>query len=239
MNKFILIILISITSTFSYADEWKRVYLATYPRSGNHWIRYLIEECTGIATASVYRDVIPLHMENPFEVGFFPPNGYEQNRIYPTREDIIFIKTHYPCMPSNQFDLKKCTKTIRVVRNPIDSFYSAHIYPGNNNLDKKMSIEFIKRHIKTWEYFQTYWNNQEDLLTIRYEDLLKDPLSLLKIILQESGYHCTEDDIERAVRKYPPKNNELQHISHYEQSDIDVIKLELNTLLNQFNYHLP
>ena len=54
------------------ADNWKRAYLVTFPRSGNHWMRYLIEEATQIATGSVYQDMDrPVHLER-----IFPWGGY-------------------------------------------------------------------------------------------------------------------------------------------------------------------
>lgn len=63
--------------TFIHAEEvqtknWQhRVYLASYPRSGNHWLRYLIEEAKGIATSSVYQDPDPPHLDQVFPWGTF------------------------------------------------------------------------------------------------------------------------------------------------------------------------
>src|SRR5690349_14416639 len=82
----------------SVASEWKRVYLATYPKSGNHWMRFLIEEVTGVATGSVYCDQNqPAHMPAPFAWGgYSTPHGYTGKRRYPTKRDIVVIKTHFP-----------------------------------------------------------------------------------------------------------------------------------------------
>src|SRR5690348_10906431 len=89
-------------------EDWsKRVYLATYPRSGNHWVRYLIEEITHIATSSVYcdGDADKSHLGKPFPWGgYCPKYGYEGKCRYPTPDDIVVVKTHFPAVPAQEFD---------------------------------------------------------------------------------------------------------------------------------------
>ena len=43
-------------TTFSNSKPLPLVALASFPNSGNTWIRYLIEGITGIFTGSLYRD---------------------------------------------------------------------------------------------------------------------------------------------------------------------------------------
>lgn len=114
--------------------EWKhRVYLASHPRSGNHWMRYLIEEATGLATSSVYRDRdYPQHLPTIFPWGgYSAKNGYEGNVLYPSadREDIVVVKTHYPYVNRMRFDLLPYTAVVVVVRHPLDVIYS-HYFKG-------------------------------------------------------------------------------------------------------------
>src|SRR6185437_16726911 len=79
------------------ADEWNRVYLASFPRSGNHWVRFLVEEATHITTSSVYRDPNFPHLPTVFPWGgYVVDQGYKGNCRFPTTNDPILIKTHYP-----------------------------------------------------------------------------------------------------------------------------------------------
>ena len=48
MKKIGTLILLTLCMQILHANDWKRVYLASFPRSGNHWTRFLIEEATGI-----------------------------------------------------------------------------------------------------------------------------------------------------------------------------------------------
>src|SRR5262249_43452350 len=122
-----------------FTDVWKRVYLATYPRSGNHWMRFLIEEATHIATSSVYCDPDPPHLADPFPWGgYCVDNGYRGNCRYPQRTDIVFIKTHFPLFAAHRFDKKPSIKTLRLVRHPVDSIYSFYVYIHGGNPPQKI-----------------------------------------------------------------------------------------------------
>ncbi len=212
-------------------DEWQRVYLASFPRSGNHWVRSLIEESTHIATGSVYRDKKPVHSNNPF-----PWGGYcakNSNWRYPELDDIVVIKTHYPQF-STKFDLQPCLKVIRIVRHPLDCFVSE--YEKRHRQPFYIPEKVLKKYIANWKKFQNYWNNQENVLTIRYEDLLKDPEHILREILEAIGYKVADEDIKRALSTHPPVGAPLKKAHIFSQSDWDLIQSELHDLLEIFNY---
>ncbi len=68
------------------ASLWPNcIYLATFPRSGNHWVRYMLEELTGKVTGSVYCDQDhPVHSPIILPMGGYAPDfGYEGCREYP------------------------------------------------------------------------------------------------------------------------------------------------------------
>ena len=210
------------------ADEWKRVYLASAPRSGNHWLRYLIEEATHIATSSVYRDKNDGNLPIIFEWGgYCCDHGYAGDCRYPEIDEPIVIKTHYPALKNSPFDLQPAMLTICIVRHPIDVFYSWKIAYG----DKALPY-FISR----WKKFQEYWNAQENVLMIRYEDLLTHPFPILKQVLETIGYSVSDEDIERAIAKYPPTGEPLKHLSRYTEEEVKLIASELRDLLAQFGY---
>ncbi|MEA5596130.1 hypothetical protein [Rivularia sp. UHCC 0363] len=76
-----------------------RIALASFPRSGNTWFRFLIEESTGVKTGSIYDD-----------------------RVMTRGLEGIVIKT-----TTHQLDSSRYTKAIHIIRNPFDaieSYYS-------------------------------------------------------------------------------------------------------------------
>lgn len=238
LSFFILLAFCSVSTV--NADRWKRVYLASYPRSGNHWVRHLVEEATHIATSSVYCDQDPPHLFSAFPWGgHCCKNGYKGNCRYPSPHDFILLKTHFPAKSARPFDLQTSIKTIRIVRHPIDAFYSYYIYShkGKNPADSIPS-HIVERYMKSWRHFQNYWNTQPKVATYRYEDLMKNPKKYLKKILKRIGYSFDEADIDRAISKFPPTGSLLKHRYKYRLKDVMIIREELKDLMAQFDYKL-
>jgi hypothetical protein len=222
------------------AKDWPhRVYLATYPRSGNHWMRYLIEEATHIATSSVHCDGDPPHLQLIFPWGgFCCLNGYEGICRYPMLSDIVVIKTHYPSIesPFNQLPYKN---VIRIIRHPIDSFYScfmctkiAHQLP----IDYVITEDAVLKYIHDWRAFQEYWEQAENVFTIRYEDLYQNPVFYLGLVLEKIGYTLSVEDIQRAVQKYPPVGGCLKYLPHFTEKSLTLIQNELGEFMQQYGY---
>jgi hypothetical protein len=78
--SFVNIFILALTSLHIHAagmETWNRVYLVSHPRSGNHWVRFLIEEATHIATSSIYRDsALSGGVSQPHISEVFPWGGY-------------------------------------------------------------------------------------------------------------------------------------------------------------------
>lgn len=222
-------------------QNYQRVYLATFPRSGNHWMRYLIEEVTHITTSSVYRDKDPQHLAKPFPWGgYCVPNGYEGNCRYPKSGEFVVIKTHFPALKPSQYDSQPFAKAIRIIRHPIDSFYSFYVYRHGDQKDDFMFAEKdLKQFIDSWKKFQEYWDNQPNVVTIRFEDLYNDPERNLKKVMKATGYDFNKEDIERALAKFPPQGGLLKHIKHYTSENFSLIKKELSEQLEQYGYDVP
>lgn len=227
-----------------FADEWKRAYLATFPRSGNHWVRYLTEEATHIATTSVMCDGTPQHLKKPFPWGgFCCDHGYEGKCRYPTQEDTILTKTHYPSSLSRKtrFDDLPHFKVIRIVRNPIDSFYSLYVkkFKLGPSDQSNFPSDLVVEYTAAWKKFQSHWNNQENVLTIRYEDMLKDPYTEFKKIIKAAKFKVKDADIVRAINKYPSQGYELKHLKKFSSEDLKYIATELQELLVMYGYTIP
>ncbi len=225
-----------------HSKEWSRAYLASYPRSGNHWIRYLVEEATNVATGSVYIDIEPQHMHKVFPWGgYCCDHGCLGHCRYPTKDDIVLIKTHFPSQVNKEtkFDKRPYQVTLRVVRHPVDSFYSRYVRKPEGPLLDKVPRERVVSFIKSWRKFQNYWNKKNNVITFRYEDFLANPAVELKKFLEALEYDVTDEDIQRAVSKHPPLGHMLKSIDRFTENDLDIISEELGDLLTQFNYETP
>jgi hypothetical protein len=221
-----------------FGSDWEIVYLASFMRSGNHWVRYLIEEATGIATSSLHQDNNPPHLPKLFPWdGYAADHGYEGTRRYPEKGEPVVIKTHYPVpgVPS----LPHLAQTvICLIRNPIDALYSWYAYTSRKakRIGQQIPTEYLHFHIEQWRAFYEYWEKQDHVIIIRYEDLYRDPISSLTKIIQATGYSVRPEDIRRAVSKYPPIGGILKHLHHYAKEDVDFIRQELMDLLLRYGY---
>lgn len=226
------------------SNRWNnRIYLASYPRSGNHWVRCLIEEASHIATSTVYFVPEPsnLHLQNPFPWGGYCFNhGYDGNCRYPQPGEAVVIKTHYPSLRSTKFDNKRSSLTIRIIRHPIDSIYSYFVFNSRFTYDRPIPqhipVHALQQYIRAWHQFQHYWDQQPNVLSFRYEDLCTNPSFFLKAIIQAIGYEASEADIQRAIAKYPPEGKFLKHLSHYSQKDLYMIDKRLGKLMAKYGY---
>lgn len=235
----ILQILTCSESVYSREDQPK-IYLATYPRSGNHWLRGLLEEASHIATGSVYRDREPMHLETPFPWGgYAAKHGYEGNCRYPEPDEVAVIKTHFPAKPKTRFDGQRALKIIRIVRHPVDSFYSHFLHQGRElPADGKIPSWFVKKSIRDWQKFENYWNKQSNVLTIRFEDFLEDIHLHFQKIVDAIRYPLSQEDINRAIEKFPPQGGSLKHINDYHQDDLKIILDKLGPLMEKYNYKI-
>lgn len=235
---FFAVFVLHLTQESCFAEDWKRVYLATYPRAGNHWMRHLIEEATHVATSSVYVDSDGddvKHLETPFPWGgYAAPKGCIGSCAYPKEGEIVVIKTHYPSFSRVLYDLQPSNKTIRIIRHPVDSFWSFYIkrYPDAD----RIPLDFLLRLINAWRTFQEYWDKQDHVMTIRYEDLYKDTFSSLKKVLFTIGYKIEDKDIHRAIEKHPPKGGMYKYVSTFNKEDLKLVEEALEDLLKKYHY---
>lgn len=235
----LMLVLLSPQNVFA-EDEWERVLLATYARSGNHWMRNLIDEATHVMTGSVYQDDDPPHSSTPEPWGGFLPLECKQGCHNPVPGEIVVIKTHFPASYEQEYDYWPYKKVVRVVRHPIDTFYSFYVYLNHNDApDTRIPRKNLNYYIYSWEKFQDYWDVEPNMLTIRYEDLYVNPEYYLKLVLDYIGYKVSDADIARAVKKFPPKGGILKHINHYSADDLTLIKLGLGHVMERFGYEIP
>lgn len=243
MLKFLLTVLLAVPFlSFSNPIDWEnRVYLASFPRSGNHWVRYMLEEATQIATSSVSMD--PEYGKHSVNVvfpwgGFCCDHGYNHRCRYPINGECAVVKTHFPVFRS-YFDQLPYKLAIRLVRHPIDCFYSFYLYPASRSNPKEfIPRELLLEYIQQWRLFEEYWNVQPNVLTIRYEDLMEHQEASFRKILGAIPFCVSEKRIKQALYKHPPKDKIRKHLHHYTKEDLQLIERELGPLMKAYGYKI-
>ena len=165
--------------------------LASYPRSGNTWLRHLLERVTGLVTGSDTRPdrnlsrALSCHPTKPL-VG----EGIVED------SHVSVVKTHWPERRGlRQFS---ASRVVLIVRNPydaIDSYWNlcttnTHDRVVHDTIYQKYSSKWrglVQSEMHTWKQFHEYWHSLQKsslpILTVRYEDLVLEPQSTLERII--------------------------------------------------------
>lgn len=196
-----------------------------------------IEEAVGIVTSSIYidpdTDLGKPHLEVTFPWGArCPDHGYEGNRRYPEKGDIYVVKTHYPFFKT-ELDTIPAIRSVRIVRHPVDSFYSFYI---SNPPNGRVAPQTLQEFIITFRAFHRHWDLQPNVLTVRYEDLYNSPKDVLRKILTHIGYKVSDTDIERALLKYPPKGGTYKYIRYLHPDDLKIIESRVGDIMRKYQY---
>jgi len=176
-----------------FADD---VFLVSYPKSGNTWVRFLIANLVHTHEAVTF-----LNIESIL------PSIY----ILPDRELRKFsrpriLKSHESYMP-------RYRRVIYVVRDPRDIAVSYYYYnlkkrllPPDCTLDQYIP-QFIEdeldmksgpwgRHVLSWMRMQ---DSLEKFLLLRYEDMIADPGAELARVASFLNLECDSARLRRAV----------------------------------------
>eukprot|EP01041_Mallomonas_annulata_P006866 gene6866-13914_t len=155
------------------------VILVSYPRSGNSYLRTLLERNTGIITGSDSRAGRTLSA-SLLKCGF-KGEGIVDDSVW-------IVKTHYP---ERLGYLKyKAMRVILLIRNPFDVIESYFHMAMTNTHNKSLSTEafqslsliwdeFLRNEIHVWNNFHKYWIEESSsknipIHVIRFEDLMTD-----------------------------------------------------------------
>ncbi|GAA5895635.1 hypothetical protein JCM8208_005287 [Rhodotorula glutinis] len=184
-----------------------RTGFVSYPRSGNSYLRSLIERATGYQTSSIYCD-------KGLQRTFLGECDHKAN---------FFVKSHFPALPKvipendkHFVDFyRSYDQVVHVVRNPLDAIsswwhlansprtaegFQDHEHkvdlPGGKFGDKQRDdvLDLARR----WRRHTVYWQQAPILThTLRYEDLKDQPIpnmmSLLSFLLPNDDLPPLED----------------------------------------------
>ncbi|XP_026318227.1 WSCD family member AAEL009094-like [Hyposmocoma kahamanoa] len=207
------------------------VCLISGPGSGNTWLRYLLQQATGIITGSVYKDESLLMQGFPGE----------------SRKDgsVLLVKSHGPMdFTSNlvQFD-----SVVLLIRNPKDSILAAFNVMYGLHLKLKENVtedvifhnmhnihdivappsifgEFggnwsrvVNCFIIAWTALYTEWLTKYHgpMHVVFYENLVEDTRNELQAILDFLNVTVSSWDITCAIHRKSGLDNLFRHVKKY------------------------
>ena len=184
-------------------NEQKVVLLASYPRSGNTFLRHVLEKVYGVPTWTVYQ-----HEEVTGIESNVLGDGPRSLTRAPTQLNTAFLKTHH--MP---YEIcKHAWRSIYLVRDGRDAISSQAHYEQLVGIIKcdgisarSLTVEEIERHIINgtpssekmailarlvydWGAHVLQWTDAADVV-IRFEDLVRDPVRTVNYALREIGLY--------------------------------------------------
>lgn len=176
------------------------IWLASYPRSGNTYFRLLLNQLHGIKTRSIYNDPLLAELEGSAEIVGHEDWGGSLQDLENSGE-IFLVKTHH--LPS---DTRPAIHLVRDGRDALVS-YSQYICSFENpylSMGKvrhalrsmfgwSESHAILRRLIESkggdfgcWSESVVAWGSRKSrTVSIRYEDLVADPIGVVARALEE------------------------------------------------------
>lgn len=197
-----------VDSTATSWDIWPDdVFLVSYPRSGNTWMRYLM---TNLRFPEAEWNLLSLAYAFPEIYGPVDPSYVPRPR---------WIKSHHPYTPSYP-------KVIYLVRDGRDVSVSFYYWSG---YDKKGSFEdFVRDCILTddtnrfgpwggWHHHVKDWlahQHTSNMLVVRYERLVDFPVIELQRVCRFVGLVRSVQDIKIAIERSSFKRMQADFRDH-------------------------
>jgi hypothetical protein len=173
------------------------LFLVSYPKSGNTWVRFLIGD---LASRAEYVDFINIERIVP--------------DIYQNREFLLWTIPRPRILKSHECFDSRYRRVIYLVRDPRDvliSYYHYKVMMGD--IDSSTPLElYAERFLDgedrfgSWQEHAESWLNStadhRDFLLIRYEDLLSDPVTHLSRVAQILGIQRDKTALSAVVARY-------------------------------------
>lgn len=222
----------------------KLVWLASYPKSGNTWVRaFLHNYIANAQTPHSINNLIdvsvaecamaffgtPGEILSPQETQLLRPRVHAQ--LTKLHDDLVFVKTHNANL--NVHDIPLCTPevtagAIYIVRDPRDVALSYAAFTGKS-VDEIISFMAnegaanasngtqVFELLSSWSRHALSWVAAPHRLLVRYEDLLADPSRGFARIIRFLGAAGTEPDPKRLQRAI--NFSSFSNLAHQEELD--------------------
>ena len=223
-------------STLQIAPELhpECVLIASYPRSGNTWFRYLvadvIEQSIGIETATK----LPVHVDKII------PDLDRQDDPNAARElnlQLHLQKTHSAWR--NEFP-----RAIVLTRDPVDSLVSYFHFHQRYDEMRKFANDgidaFCLERLNDWMDHQKSFESASsrgdlDAIFLRYENLHQSPHLILEKVFKYLDYPADSNWIERAVTNHRFNNHQKKELPKAGTSERFFRKGEIGSGYNELS----
>lgn len=205
------------------------VWLASYPRSGNTFMRVLLNACFGLNSYSRYNDTSDVGADPELAkvAGHLSYDG-DWESFYDRASksnDRVIIKTHSAPLDS--------AKTIYIVRDPRATIVSFHAY-----LERFSTLELNRKNtilgataFGSWGEHVASWNpiKREDTLIVYFEELVRAPLSIARKVGAFLGIEVESDSLPsfENLQKINPRffrsGSNKKNISELDQEELNLV----------------
>ncbi|MBO6782099.1 MAG: sulfotransferase domain-containing protein [Alphaproteobacteria bacterium] len=183
--------------------EPRILWIASYPKSGNTWVRFLVANMVfgGVETSADIEAMVPDVHRGASLTAHYHVNG------------TVFLKTHW-ALADDMPQRGATAGAIHVVRHPLDVLRSHVDYFGLRDDGEKRS-RFIdaylalggvpaweKRRYGTWVTHHAAWSAARGafpLLALKYEDMTADPAAAVQRIAGFFRREMSDGDVDRVV----------------------------------------
>lgn len=183
--------------------------LASFPGSGNTWLRYLLQQATGVYTGSVYKDFGLLK------------NGFPAESV--SNGSVLVVKTH-EWGPAARAPFHRAVLLVRAPGPAIQAEFNrqsgGHIgfaAPDRYRLKKgRFWANFVTAKLSAWRRTNMDWlsNFTGPTHVVQYDDLVADVETTLRGILDFLEFPVTEEAMRCAMERregiYRRKRRALQ-----------------------------
>jgi hypothetical protein len=165
------------------------IFIAGFPKSGNTWMQNLIAGVQyGIETSllpdTLTQELVP---------------DIHGKKYYKRFSDCTFFKSHD--LPSE--NMKRVIHLVRDGRDVMASYFAMNKAMGKNITLKDMIISGKDIYPSKWHEHTRQWLNNPfnaEILIVKYEDLINDPFTQLKAVLEFAKLDRTDEVINRAIQ---------------------------------------
>jgi hypothetical protein len=175
--------------------EAHHVLLASYPKSGNTWLRFILANLS--KSLGGHETPVDFH-----GIGRYVPE-IRRNRSLEGRIETagfpLFLKTHFPYIPAFGH-----YRSLVVIRDPADTLVSYYRHLSGAAGKRLPDLPVFAHHWRygcgAWGEWYEGWVDRADHV-IRYEGLLQDPAAEIGAALDALGVELPGDLIDVAVER--------------------------------------
>lgn len=163
------------------------VWLASYPRSGNTFLRIVLHELYGLPTYSVYDDDDPVAQRvGPDLVGW---RASEDKSALDASPDVCFVKTHRARVPDDE---RSAIVLVRDGRDAVVSHAALRHEDVRTEVERTPKGEGGHGH---WGWMVLSWLEPPapHRVVLRYEDLVRDPIGVVAPAVRSLLPHLEPD----------------------------------------------